>query len=187
MGAQDGRQRRLRIGQRGSDRLHAGDGTGRNRDAELAAEPAQRVDAVGAARHPLAAGAMKCLQRLLLDRLDAHVENARIVVGLQQRGAVGRIGLVAKAVRLDVRGRQQANRNALALQGACPVVRGAARLHHHLARLAVAEEALELRARQAVRTGDASARISLGHLEDRLCKIDGDGCSIHVGLLSLKT
>ncbi|MBA3772150.1 MAG: hypothetical protein H0X13_06605 [Ramlibacter sp.] len=32
---------------------------------------------------------------------------------------------------------------------------------------------------------DAPGRIGNGQLEDRLCQINGNGCSIHVGLLSI--
>lgn len=64
------------------------------------------------------------------------------------------------------------------------MVRRATSLHDDLANLAIGKEALKLSAGQAVRTSDAPSRISLRHLEDGLCQIDGNGCSIHVGLLS---
>lgn len=82
---------------------------------------------------------------------------------------------------------QQSYRNPLPLQAADPVMRRAAGFHDDLADLTVGKEALELGACQAMRAGDAPLCISLYHLKNRLCKIDRDGCSIHAGLLSLKT
>ena len=37
-----------------------------------------------------------------------------------------------------------------------------------------------------MRADDAPLGIRLGYLEDGLCKINGNGCSIHVGLLSFE-
>jgi hypothetical protein len=127
------------------------------------------------------------LQCLLLDGLDANLTDLGVAVGAQQRHAVGRVRLVSKAKAFHVCRRQQPHRNPLALQAAAPVVRRPTSLHDDLADLAIGKEPLKLRARQAVRTSDVPSRISLRHLEDGLCKIDRNGCSIHAGLLSLKT
>ena len=50
--------------------------------------------------------------------------------------------------------------------------------------LPVGKQAFELAARQALRFNHAPERIGHGELKDRICKIDGNGSSIHVGHLS---
>ncbi|MFO1376814.1 MAG: hypothetical protein U1F14_07415 [Steroidobacteraceae bacterium] len=47
----------------------------------------------------------------------------------------------------------------------------------------VVEPAFELAARQPCTFDDAPVAIGDGQLEDALCQIDGDGRSIHLGLL----
>ena len=56
--------------------------------------------------------------------------------------------------------------------------------HDHQADASVGEPALELGAREALGFDDVPVFIGHGKLEDGLCQINGDGCSIHLGLLS---
>ena len=95
--------RRVRIGEHPADLLHAQARALRDRDAELAAEAAQRVDARGARGHPQRAGAVQSLQSLLLDRLHAHRHDVGAARRLQQRTGIGRVGLVALHVGAHIR------------------------------------------------------------------------------------
>ncbi len=56
--------------------------------------------------------------------------------------------------------------------------------HDDQRHIAIVKPALELGAGQAVGFNDFPAGIGHGQLEHRLCQINGNGCSIHVGLLS---
>lgn len=60
------------------------------------------------------------------------------------------------------------------------MVSRAARFHDDQIDVTIGEPALELGTRQAVLLNDAPRGIGDGQLEDGLCKIDGNGCSIHV-------
>jgi hypothetical protein len=66
------------------------------------------------------------------------------------------------------------------------VVVRSARLHDDQANITIGKPALELGARQALGFDNAPGCIGHGQLEDGLCQIDGNGCSIHVGLLSFE-
>ena len=50
--------------------------------------------------------------------------------------------------------------------------------------VAVGKPALELGAGETMRFDDMPGVIGHGELKNRLCQIDGNGCSIHVGLLT---
>src|SRR6185369_17176477 len=67
-----------------------------------------------------------------------------------------------------------------------PVVGRAARLHDDQANISIGKPALELSASEPVFLSHAPGHVGYGQLEDGLCQIDGDGCSIHVGLLSFE-
>lgn len=54
----------------------------------------------------------------------------------------------------------------------------------HKADGSVNKSALELGAGQALGFNDMPVLIGHDELEDGLCQINGDGCSIHIGLLS---
>src|SRR6185369_6108834 len=58
--------------------------------------------------------------------------------------------------------------------------------HDDQAHLSVGKPALELSASEPVFLSHAPGHVGHGQLEDGLCQIDGDGCSIHVGLLSFE-
>ena len=176
----------VRIGQHPGDDLDAGASSHGDGDAELTAKAAQGVDARSARAHPQAADAVQPLQGLLLDRFDAHRANVGCAGGFQQGSGIGRIGLVASHIGAHVLGRQQLDFDAQASEPARPVVGRAARLHDDQADIAIGKPALELGARQALGFDHAPGRIGHGQLEDGLCQIDGNGCSIHVGLLSFE-
>jgi hypothetical protein len=58
--------------------------------------------------------------------------------------------------------------------------------HDDQAYVAVGKPALELGARETLGIYNPPMFIGHSELENRLCKIDGNGSSIHVGLLTLK-
>jgi len=100
-------------------------------------------------------------------------------VRLEDRLAVGAVGLVAPAVRRDVVGRDQLYLKAQADQQPSPVVGARAAFHNHAAGLAGAPEALELLARHAPALADAPRGRGDGDLEDVLGDVDGDGYVAH--------
>jgi len=65
------------------------------------------------------------------------------------------------------------------------VVSRAAGFHDDQGHIAIDEPAFKLGAGEAVGFDDSPGRIGHGQLEDGLCQINGNGCSIHVGLLLL--
>ena len=116
---------------------------------------------------------------------DAHRGDVATAQRLEQCRGIGRIGLVALDIGAHVARRQQPHLDTAAGQPARPVVRGAARLHHHPLDGTVSEPAFKLPAREAMACGDLPVLIGHGELKDVLCQIDGDGRSIHLGLLSV--
>jgi hypothetical protein len=176
----------VRIGEHAGDLLDADARAGRDHDTELATEAAQCIDARGAGCHPQRAGAVQALQCLLLDRFDAHRDDLGTAHRLEQGGGIGRIGLVALDVRTDVSRRQQLNLDAQSIEPARPVVGGATGLHDNPSDRSIDEPALELTAREAVALDDLPLVISDGELEDVLCQVNGDGRSIHLGLLPVR-
>lgn len=126
---------------------------------------------------------MQSLQRLLLHRLHRH----RLDVGgprrFEQRHSVGGIGLVALHICPHVARRQEPHLEPALPQHPAPMVRTAARLHHHQTHLPVLKPALELRARQTMALNYPPLRVSHRQLENALCQIHRNGCSIHLGLL----
>ena len=129
---------------------------------------------------------MHPLQSLLLNRLHTHRLHVRSSGRFQQRRCICRIGLVALDVGTDVLGRQQAHLNAHAVEPAAPVMSRAAGFHDDQIHFPVEKPTFELCSREALGFHHAPLRIGHSQLKDRLCKIDGNGSSIHVGLLTLK-
>jgi hypothetical protein len=113
--------------------------------------------------------------RLLVLALDADGLDARGAGSLQQRVAIGAIGLGALPVGADIVRREQPHLEAEADQGAHPVVGTAAGFHHHCAGLTRLPEALELRAGEALALDDLAGGRGDGDLEDVLGQIHGDG------------
>jgi hypothetical protein len=126
------------------------------------------------------------LQGLLFDGLDAHRAHVRGTGSFQQRGGIGSIGLVAFDLGTNVLGRQQPDFDTQAIEPAAPVMSRAAGFHDDQGYITVGKPALELGAREALGFNHAPVFIGYGELKDGLCKIDGNGSSIHVGLLTLK-
>lgn len=127
---------------------------------------------------------MHALQGLLLNRLDAHRANIGCTSSLQQCSCVCRIGLVAFDVSADVLGGQQLDLDAQAIEPARPVVGRAAGFHDDQIHVPVGKPAFELGAGQALGFDHAPVLIGHSELKNRLCKIDGNSSSIHVGLLT---
>jgi hypothetical protein len=113
--------------------------------------------------------------RLLLLALDTDGLDVRRTSSLEQRVAVGPIGLVPPPVGLHIVRRQEANVEVEADEQARPVVGTAAGLHHHRAGLTGLPEALELRTGEALAFDDFARRLGDGDLEDILGQIHGDG------------
>jgi len=160
---------------RGNTRLLVGDiacdlgdsrgGTFRHEQSELAAEPAQRVDAPGARALPRFPRAMQGLQRLLLDRFHSYRLHIGSTHGLQQRGRVRRVGLVALHVGPHILSRQQLHLDASLLEQASPVVGRAARFHDDELDRAIVEPTLELHSAQPLTFIQAEAASRLGLIQ----------------------
>jgi len=129
---------------------------------------------------------MQGLQRLLLHAFDAHRDHFGAARRFDQRRGIGCIGLVALDVGAHVLSRQQLDRDTHGRKPAAPVVRAAARLHHHQADRAVGKPALELAAGEPCTLDDAPLRIGHGQLEYALGKVNThdrkSSSSIHLGL-----
>ena len=80
---------------------------------------------------------------------------------------------------------QQTRLDAQRIEPACPVVGRAARFHDNQTDFTIGKPALELGTGQAMSLDNAPGRIGHGELEDGLCKINGNGSSMHFGLLSI--
>jgi hypothetical protein len=127
------------------------------------------------------------LQRLLLDRLDAHRRDVGAARSLEQRTGIGGIGLVALHVGADIGRRQQSHLDAQVVQPTRPVVGRATRFHHHQTDRAVDEPAFELQARQPLLLDHPPGAVGHRQLKDRLGEIHShnrqSSGSIHLGLL----
>jgi len=82
-------------------------------------------------RFELFANAMERLHALLCGRFDRHRIDLRTAIGFEQARRIGTIGLVAPDIGSHVACRQQAHGVALSNKSSCPIVRAAARFHHH--------------------------------------------------------
>ncbi|MBV6425124.1 MAG: hypothetical protein NAOJABEB_02938 [Steroidobacteraceae bacterium] len=181
--AQQRRDRAVRVGGHAADLLESEARAGCDRDPELPAEAAQGVDPRGPCRHPQRAGAMQGLQRLLLDRLDAYRHDVGTAQRLEQGRGIGRIGLVALDVGAHVARWQQLHVDAERPDLSGPEVCRATGFHHDELHGAVGEEAFALRARQSMAFDDPPVLVGHREFEDVLCQVDGDGRSMHLGLL----
>ncbi len=126
---------------------------------------------------------MQLLDRLLRDRLDRHRADLATTQRLDQRAGIRGIGLVALDVGAHVLRGQQPHLVALRLQATRPMMRRAARFHHHHAWRMVAEELRKLTAAQPRAARDPILSIRHRQFEAVLCQVDADGRSIHDGLL----
>jgi len=79
--------RGMRFSQDPRDLLDTQTATRSDGDAELTAKAAQCVDALSTVGLPETAGAVQALQRLLLNRLDAHGFDVGVARGLRPRTA----------------------------------------------------------------------------------------------------
>ena len=126
---------------------------------------------------------MERLQRLLFDRLHRH----RLDVGrsrrLEQRHGIRRIGLVPLHIGAHVLRGKQSHLNSASPQRSGPVMRRTAGLHHHELHGAVVEPARKLGPRQSCFLNHLPVPISASELEGVLGQINGNGSSIHLGLL----
>jgi hypothetical protein len=121
---------------------------------------------------------------LLFNRLHTHRAHVGSTGGFKRGSGIGGIGLVTPHVGAHVLGGQKTHFNGQAIEPACPMVGRAAGFHDDQANGSVGKPALELGAAEALGFNDAPVLVGHGQLEDGLCQINGDGCSIHLGLLS---
>ena len=121
---------------------------------------------------------------LLLDALDLHWAQIAIASGFDECLGIGGVGFVAPDVGAHVLWRKQNDFDTSGAEGSRPVEGRAAGFHDDALDRAVVEKARELCAREAVTFDDAMIGIGERELEDVFCQIDGDGCRMHVGLLS---
>ena len=141
------------------------------------------VGHLGCAQHT---PAVHALQGLLLHRFDPHRTNVRGTRCFEQSRSVCRIGLVAFDVSTDVLGWQRLHLNAQAIEPARSVVGRAAGFHDDQGHISVDKPAFKLGACQPLGFNHVPMFISHGQLKNRLCKINSNGSSIHVGLLLFK-
>ena len=157
-------------------------------DAELAQQAAQQVDRGGAGGLAVLAHAMQGLDALLVGALDRHRRQARAAIGFEQAGGVGAIGLVAAHIGPHVVRGQQAHGVPQAAEAPPPVVGAAAGLHDDAQRRAILEQGGEAQARGHAQGLDRRALgVGVGELEHILCQVDGNGRSMHGGLLSCRS
>jgi hypothetical protein len=126
---------------------------------------------------------MQRLERLLLDRLHRNGRYVRAARRLEERHRVGRIGLVALHIGTHIARRQQPHLDPPGAQRPRPVVRRRAGFHHHQAHRTIVEPALELPKREARALKHLPVLIGRDELEYALGKVNGNGSSIHLGLL----
>src|SRR6266480_2476040 len=106
-------------------------------------------------------------------------QNPRSVLMRPVRG----VGLVPLHVGTHILRRQQPYFYSSAAKRACPMMRGAAGFHHHQLHRPVVEPPCKLRPRQSRFLDYLPAPIGGSELEDVLGQINGNGSSIHLGLL----
>lgn len=126
---------------------------------------------------------MKGGQGLMGDLLDRDGSHVLVAPGLQESLRVRAIGLVARDIAPNDRGRNQNDAVPDSSESASPVVCRAAGLEQKQGPLGLSNPELELGARKPVAAGHAPRRGRHGHLEDGLGKIDGNERRIHGGLL----
>ncbi len=126
---------------------------------------------------------MECGDGLLRQTLDRYGKDPLVAMGFQQGQAIGVIGLVAQTVAAGVLGGKKQDPVAQALEQSPPVVGRAAGFHQNGGGRAVGEEASHLATGHALALTDPARLVGNRNLEDRLCKIHGDGRRMFHGLL----
>src|SRR6266480_5346402 len=181
--AQDRRDCRVIVGDKPRDLRQAAHGAHRHLHAEFPAKSSQRVNATRPRGHPRRAHAVKRLQSLLFDRLHRHWLDVAGASRFKQCNRVRGVGLVPLHVGTHILRRQQPYFYSSAAKRACPMMRGAAGFHHHQLHRPVVEPPCKLRPRQSRFLDYLPAPIGGSELEDVLGQINGNGSSIHLGLL----
>lgn len=155
-------------------------GTDRNVEAKLAQDSADEIDPRRAIGDPCRAQAVESCESLLRHRLDRYGVNLIVAMGLQQSFGISSVGLVPANVGAYVRGREQADVMAEALELPAPEMSGTASFEHDDGRFPFSEEPQELSPGEAVRFCDFAGMAGDCHLEDVLCQINRDRCRLHV-------
>jgi hypothetical protein len=115
----------------------------RDRNAEFAKEPADGIDAGGAADEVTGAKPVQRSDGLLIQGFHRDGCNLLVACGFQDGSGVGTVGLIAKSVARDVGGGKEGHLMAEGLDLPTPVMSGATGLHENMARRPVKEEAPE--------------------------------------------
>ena len=166
-------ERRDRVGCEGGPGVRD-DPSRSNRDhaPELPQVPADGIDPRRARSEIPLPQPMQGPQGLLLHGLHGHRIEGDVPHGFEQGLRVRAIGLVAVAIAGHVSRMQQGDLVAEALERAGPVMRGAARLEHHLGRRAIDEIAWQPGARDAAALVHLTGHRGDGELEDGLCQVN---------------
>src|SRR5438477_3148278 len=123
---------------------------------------------------------------LLADRLDGNGPDLLVAACLQEPLGVGAIGLVAPHVRSDVMWGQEHDSVTESLQLSSPVVRRAARFHHHDGPWLLGHERKEESTRKPLSPYYVTRAIRNRDLKHGLCHVHRDtSIVLHDGLLLL--
>jgi hypothetical protein len=152
-------------------------------DAKLGEQAADHVDQLCTLLDQQIARPVHRQRRLLLGRLHRHEPHRRPRHRFANRFRIGSVGLAALDIRLDVSRRHQAHLMAEFDQFACPVMRGAARLHADQARRQPGKEWQHLRSPKRPADNDLTGRINAVNLKNALGQIKADRGNLHDGWL----
>ena len=155
----------------------------RDVDAELGQQAADHVHQLRALLDQQIARPVHRQRRLLLGRLHRHEPHRRACHRLADRFRIGRVGLAALHIGLDVGRRHQAHLMAQLDQLARPVMRRAARLDADQAGRQLGEERQHLRSSQRLANNDLASRIDAVNLKNALGQIEADRGNLHGGWL----
>ena len=158
-------------------------GAQRDHDAELAQEAAQGIEAGGAGGEPGGAQAVESGERLLIHRLDGDGVDVLVAESFEESAGVSAVGLVAQDVGAGGMGRQENDLVAIALGEAGPEVGRAAGFEEHGGGGQLGEEGTEAGAGEAAALVDVAGLLGDSDFEDCLGEVDGNGRTIHGGLL----
>jgi len=149
--------------------------------AEFVQQTAQRVDRRRAHAHPVLPRAVQRHHRLLLDVLDRHAPDVRLLRRQPDRTRIGSVVLVAAHERPHLARGQQLHLVTQAAQHTRPVVRAAARFHHHTHRLQPREVLGQLGPSELLAPDLASLAINPVQLHHVLCNVQAIRRTIHFG------
>lgn len=158
-------------------------GADRQRQANLAQDAADGVDAGSAVADPGRAEPMQTGECLLRDRLDRDGMDLLVAMSFEQAFGVGTIGLVAPHVGFDIGRGQQQHLVAELTEFSSPMMGHAAGLEEDEGGFALGKEREELFSGESMGCGDLAWMMRDRDLEHVLCQIDSDCGRFSHGLL----